>query len=316
MTEPETHRTEHRIIVAAAPEAVFGLIENVADWPVIFPPTVHAEQAERNGDTQRIRIWATANGEVKGWVSRRELDRAGLRIRFRQEVSRSPVAAMGGEWVMEPRPEGDTLVRLLHDYRAVADDPAHVEWIRQAVDRNSDKELAALRDAAEQRELRAELLLSFSDTIPVDGAAKDVYDFVDRADRWPDRLPHVARVKLTEDVPQQQILEMDTRTADGSTHTTRSVRICFPYERIVYKQLLTPALMTAHTGEWTIREDGARTLITSTHTVVINPEPITRILGAHAGVAEARAFVREALGRNSTTTMLHAKKYAEDIARG
>ncbi|GGQ46901.1 aromatase/cyclase [Streptomyces althioticus] len=315
MTEPVTHETEHRITVAAAPDVVYGLIDDVRDWPVTFPPTVHAERIERSVDSERIRIWATANGEVKGWVSRRELDRAGLRIRFRQEVSRHPVAAMGGAWVLEPRPGGGTLVRLLHDFRAVDDDPARVEWIRQAVDRNSDKELAALRDAAETRERRAGLLLSFSDSVRTAGAAKDVYDFLDRANRWPDRLPHVARVQLTEEVPQQQVLEMDTRTADGSTHTTRSVRICFPYDRIVYKQLLTPALMTAHTGEWTVREDGEETVISSRHTVVVNHEAIGSVLGAGAGIAEARAFIRDALGRNSTATMVRAKEYAEDGAR-
>ncbi|QEU96256.1 aromatase/cyclase [Streptomyces kanamyceticus] len=316
MTQPVTHETEHTITVAAAADVVFELIENVGRWPVTFPPTVHAEQLERSGNTERIRLWATANGTAKGWTSRRELDLDGLRVRFRQEVSQPPVAAMGGEWVIEPLPAGGTLVRLLHDFRAVDDDPAATEWIRQAVDRNSGKELAALRDAAEQRERRADLLLTFSDTVRVAGAAKDVYDFLDRADAWPRRLPHVARAELTEDTPGLQTLEMDTRTADGSTHTTESVRVCFPYDRIVYKQLRTPALMSAHTGEWTVREDGTDTVVTSTHTVVVNPGAIAGVLGADAGVAEARAFVRDALGRNSTVTMLHAKEHAEGVARG
>ncbi|MFJ6943791.1 aromatase/cyclase [Streptomyces wuyuanensis] len=317
MAQPATYETQHTITVAAAAEVVFGLIENVGDWPVIFPPTVHAEQIERTGDSERIRIWATANGEVKGWTSRRELDRRGLRVRFRQEASRPPVSAMGGEWAIEPLPEGGSLVRLSHDFRAVDDDPASAEWIRQAVDRNSDKELAALRDAAEQRERRADLLLTFSDEVRVTGGAvKDVYDFLDQADLWPRRLPHVARAELTADVAGEQILEMDTRTPDGSTHTTRSVRICFPYDRIVYKQQLTPALMSAHTGEWTVREDGRDTVVTSTHTVVVDPEAVPGVLGADAGVAEARAFIRDALGRNSTVTMMHAKEYAEGVARG
>lgn len=316
MARPVTHETEHSITVAAAADAVFALIEDVGRWPVIFSPTVHAERIERHGNTERIRIWASANDAVKGWTSRRELDPAGLRVRFRQEVSPAPVAAMGGTWVLEPLPEGSTRVRLLHDFSAVDDDPVATRWIRDAVDRNSDKELAALRDAAEQRERQAGLLLTFSDEVRVAGPAKDVYDFLDRADAWPRRLPHVDRVELTEETPGTQTLEMDTRTADGSTHTTKSVRICFPYDRIVYKQLLTPALMSSHTGEWTVREDGAGTVVTSTHTVVVAPGAIPSVLGANAGVAEARAFVRDALGRNSTVTMRHAKEYAEGVARG
>ncbi|MEU0991315.1 aromatase/cyclase [Streptomyces sp. NPDC005953] len=313
MTEPQTHHTEHRITVNAPADVVFALIEDVTGWPETFPPCVHVD-AERDGDRERIRIWATAGGEVKGWTSLRELDRERLRVRFRQEVSAPPVAAMGGEWVIETDPSGATLVRLLHDFRAIGDDPAKVEWVQQAVDRNSGQELAALRAAAELRTQRGELTLTFSDSLRVAGAAKDVYDFIDRADAWEQRLPHVARVSLTEDVPRQQVLEMDTRTADGSTHTTRSVRICFPHDRIVYKQLQTPVLMSAHTGEWLIREVGEETEITSTHTVVVNPEAIAGVLGAEAGVTEARTFIREALGRNSTATMGYAKTYAEEIA--
>ena len=66
------------------------------------PPTVHADYAERGETEERIRLWATANGEVKNWTSRRRLDPAALRVEFRQEVSSPPVAAMGGTWIVEP----------------------------------------------------------------------------------------------------------------------------------------------------------------------------------------------------------------------
>ncbi|SEF65270.1 aromatase [Thermomonospora echinospora] len=303
------HRTEHQITIEAAAGDVFALVADVTRWPRIFPPTVYADYAERGESEERIRLWATANGEVKSWTSRRHLDRDRLRVAFRQEVSQPPVAAMGGEWLIEPLSPGRTRVRLLHDFRAVGDDPEKVAWIRRAVDRNSDAELAALRSAAEHED--PELVLSFDDTVHVTGAAEDVYDFIYDAGRWAERLPHVARIALTEDTPNVQTLEMDTRTADGSTHTTTSVRICFPHGTIVYKQLQTPALMSAHTGRWRIEEDADGVVVTSAHTVVIRPEAIPSVLGEGATVADARTFVRGALGRNSTATMNHAKAYAE-----
>ncbi|GAA2905262.1 SRPBCC family protein [Streptosporangium fragile] len=312
MPHGTTHRTEHQITVAAPAQDVFGLIADVTEWPRAFPPTVFADHVERGETEERIRIWATANGEVKGWTSRRHLDRDGLRVRFRQEVSQPPVAAMGGEWLIEPLSEELTRVRLLHDFQAVGNDPEKVEWIRRAVDRNSDAELAALRSVAERG--REDLVLSFDDVVRVAGAAKDVYDFIYEAGRWEERLPHVARVALTEDTPNVQTLEMDTRTADGATHTTKSVRICFPHDRIVYKQLQTPALMSVHTGQWLIEEDADGVAVTSVHTVVIEPRAVPSVLGEGATVADARAFIRNALGRNSTATMRHAKEYAERIA--
>jgi aromatase len=243
------------------------------------------------------------------------LDPDALRIDFRQEVPAPPVAAMGGAWVIEPLSERESRVRLLHDYRSVDDDPAGLEWIDQAVDRNSRSELAALKANIEQLAGAAdELLLSFTDTVRIDGSAKDVYEFLNEAQLWTDRLPHVSRVDLTEDVPGLQVLEMDTRTKDGSTHTTRSVRVTFPHDRIVYKQVVVPALMTLHTGYWLLEEDGDGTSATSQHTVVINADNIAKVLGEQAGVPEAREFVRTALSGNSRATLGHAKEYAERLA--
>jgi aromatase len=307
------HRqVEHEITVNAPAAAVYRLIADVGNWPRIFPPTVYVDYVERSGPSERIRIWATANGEAKNWTSGRVLDPAKLRIEFRQEVSTPPVAAMGGTWLIEPVSAGESRVRLLHDYRAVGDDPDNMAWIEQAVDRNSRSELAALKTSAELASGSADdLMLSFEDTVRIDGAAKDVYDFINEAQLWKERLPHVVRVSLTEDTPGLQILEMDTRTKDGSTHTTKSVRVCFPHSKIVYKQITVPALMTLHTGYWRLADDGDGVAATSQHTVVINTANIAKVLGAEAGVPEARKFIRNALSTNSRATLGHAKEYAE-----
>ncbi|MCG8920580.1 aromatase/cyclase [Actinokineospora sp. PR83] len=305
------HETEHRVEVDAPAALVYRMIADVGNWPVVFPPTVHVEHVERGERGERIRIWATANGAVKGWTSRRDLDPGALRVRFRQEVSQPPVAAMGGEWIVEERGPLACAVRLTHDFAAVDDDPAGVEWISAAVERNSTAELASLKAAAESAERRAALTTTFDDVVRVDGAVEDVYDFINEAGLWSRRLPHVATVRLTEDTPGMQLLEMDTRTADGATHTTKSARVCLPHGQIVYKQSVTPALMSVHTGRWRFEEVDGGTVVTSTHTVVLVPEAIPTVLGPEATVDTAKEYVRTALGRNSTATMLAAKAYAE-----
>ncbi|MEZ3182562.1 aromatase/cyclase [Streptomyces pimonensis] len=312
MSQPEPRHTEHRITVRAAAADVYRLIAEVQNWPALFPPTVHAEVVERGGREERIRIWATANGQIKNWTSRRYLDQAALRIDFRQEVSSPPVAAMGGSWIIEPLTGSECAVRLLHDYRAVDDDPAGLDWIDQAVDRNSGSELSALKAGAELAANAADRSLTFEDSVRVRGGAKDLYDFVNEAQLWDERLPHVAAVRLTEDTPGIQTLRMDTQAVDGSVHTTESVRVCFPYDRIVYKQTTLPALLALHTGSWHFQDDGTGgATAVSRHTVVIETENISRVLGPDAGLTEARAFVRDALGTNSRTTLGHALSYAE-----
>lgn len=307
-------RTEHEIVVAAAPRAVYDLIADVTRWPQMFAPTVHAEVLERSGESERIRLWAVANEQAKTWISRRELDERRLAVAFRQEVSQPPVAAMGGEWRAEPLPGGGTRVVLAHDYRAVDDAEEHLEWIGRAVERNSRSELAALKAAAEAAGGGGgedDPAFSFEDTVVINGPLSEVYAFLYEAASWPQRLPHVSRLDLTEETENLQLMSMDTRTADGSVHTTESVRVCFPEREIVYKQVRTPALMTVHTGRWRLTESGGAVTATSRHSVVVNRAAIGQVLGADAGVPEARRFIRKALGTNSSTTLERAKAFAE-----
>jgi aromatase len=312
MTAPTVREVEHEITVLAAAADVYRLLAEVENWPRLFPPSVYVDYLERTGTSERIRIWATANGEAKNWTSRRELDPDGLRISFAQEVSAPPVAEMSGTWVIEPLGPGETRLRLLHSYRAVDDDPDGLAWIDSAVDSNSRAELPSVKAGLEEATRNEELTLSFVDSVRIEGAAKDVYDFVNDAHLWSQRLPHVQDVVLTEDTPGLQVLRMETLTKDGSAHTTESVRVCFPHHRIAYKQTTLPALMTLHTGYWQFEEgpDGVTTA-SSQHTVVLNPANITKILGPDAGIGEARTFIREALGGNSLATLAHAKEYAE-----
>ncbi|MFE9176418.1 aromatase/cyclase [Streptomyces sp. NPDC007126] len=307
-----TRQVEHEITVEAPAAAVYRLIAEVENWPRIFPPTIYVDHLERGEGEERIRIWATANGEAKNWTSRRTLDADNLRITFRQEVSTPPVAAMGGTWIIEPLSGDSSRIRLLHDYRAVDDDPEGLKWIDEAVDRNSRSELAALKTNVELAHASEEITFSFEDTVWIDGSAKDAYDFVNEAGLWVERLPHVASVRFSEDTPGLQSLEMDTLAKDGSTHTTKSYRVTFPHHRIAYKQVTLPALMTLHTGYWTFTENESGTAASSQHTVVLNTENIAGILGPEATVADAREFVRGALSTNSRATLGHAKDYAEN----
>jgi aromatase len=306
-----TREVEHEITVHAPAADVYKLIAEVENWPRMFPPTVHVDQVEQTGQEERIRIWATANGEAKDWTSRRRLDPDRLRVEFRQEVSRPPVAAMGGTWVVEPTSGTRSRVRLLHDYRAVDDDPDDLEWIDKAVDRNSHSELSALKTHAELVGGATDPLLTFDDTVRINGAAADVYDFINEARLWPERLPHVANVTPTEDTPGLQLLTMETQAKDGSVHTTTSVRVCRPHDRIIYKQTHVPPLMTLHTGEWLLDGDADGVDVTSRHTVMINESAVAGVLGDGASVDDAKRYVRDALSTNSLTTLRHAGEYAE-----
>jgi ribosome-associated toxin RatA of RatAB toxin-antitoxin module len=305
------HVVQHTTTVSAPAELLYDLVADALNWPVILGPTVHVERLASEDSVELLRLWATANGEVRTWTSKRTLDRANMRITFRQQESPTPLASMGGAWTLQPLSATETRVVLDHDFSVVDDDPEATSWFAKAVDSNSTAELTAMKELAERWAERSALTISFSDSVRIRATARQVYDYLNETDKWPERIPHVSRAELTEDAPGLQVMVMDTSTADGTVHTTRSVRVCFPHDRIVYKQVETPALMSVHTGEWTLEQDADGVLATSRHTVVIRLEAVPEVLGPGASSADALQFVRAALSRNSTATLNHAKDFVE-----
>ncbi|MEU9241643.1 aromatase/cyclase [Streptomyces sp. NPDC048385] len=317
MSAERVHRTRHEIEVAAPASVVYGIVSDAVTWPLHFPPNIHVEQLESDGRRERLRMWAMANGRIKSWTSRRELDPEARRIEFRQELSAAPVKSMGGTWIVEPHGAAGSRLVLLHDFTVRGDSADDVAWVERATDTNSRTELESLKKLAERWTHLDDLVLSFEDSVRVDGPAEQVYEFLYRVRDWPDLVPHVSRLDVAEDDPGVQVMSMDTRTTDGTTHTTESVRVCFPHAgRIVYKQTVTPALMSVHIGEWQVVPDVSGVTVTSHHRVVLREENIRRVLGEAASVSEARRYVREALGRNSTATLSLAKEYAEKYSDG
>lgn len=311
MATQQPHTTTHHTEIAAPADVVYRLLADATLWPVYFRPNVHVERLEGDARTERLRMWATAGDQVKNWTSRRDLDAKARTIGFRQEVFTPPVASMRGEWRVAATGAQTSTLTLLHEFAAVDDDPAQTAWLAEVTDQNSTTELANVKALAERADRLGELVFSFADEVTVNGPADAVYEFLYRSDAWPRRLPHVSRLDLAEDAEGVQTMIMDTRTEDGSTHTTESIRVCFGRDRIVYKQTTTPALMNAHTGEWTVvpDEDGVRAI--SRHTVEVKESAIETVLGAGATVETARGFLRKALGGNSTATLKLAKEFAE-----
>ncbi|WP_329623798.1 aromatase/cyclase [Streptomyces sp. NBC_01255] len=318
--EPTTRLTRHETAVAAPPEEVFALAADVTRWPHVYGPIVYAEVTRDDGAEQALRSWTSVDGVVRSAASRRTLDRTARRIVFREVAPSAPLAAMGGEWRVEAGPSGGCRVVLLHDYAVVDDDAEATARVAEAVETSGVQKLDALRTTAERAAAAGagdEPTFTFGDSERIRGSARDVYAFLDRADRWPALLPHVAATRFTEEEGGIQLLDMDTRGPDGSLHRTRSVRVSFP-ERglLVHKQLTMPPLMAGHTGRWTFVQHGDEVVATSWHTVTLDAAGARRALGESATLADARALVRHALGTNSSTMLRHAKEYAEAAREG
>lgn len=288
------------VMVAAPAEVVYETVADVTRWPQLLASVVHVEH--RAGDTadhDEVDIWALrGENQVRNWTNHRTLDPANLRIAFE-----NPLAE--GEWRVVPVDDDTVELSVTHDFA--------VPGAAQGASQHIDAQLAEFKDAAERHAELAELTISFEDPLFIGGAAADAYELLYRAEQWPDRFPHVTRIDLTEDVPNIQFFDMDTLTPDARPHTTRSVRVCFPHGKIVYKQISLAPLLSAHTGHWTFTETPEGTVAEARHTATINPANL-HLLAPDATVQDARSYLRRVLSANSVANLRFAKDYAEGIA--
>ncbi|MGQ4614393.1 SRPBCC family protein [Nocardia sp. R7R-8] len=298
----------HTRVVQAEPEVVYGLVADVTRWPVIFEPSVLVRHLHRGPDEERFRLWARVGGAVQNWTSRRVLDAEQRQIAFEQERSHAPIASMGGGWSFREIGPGATKVTLDHHFTVL--DGADAAQVAASVDRNSVIELAALGRIAELGHPVDEVIHTFEDTVTLECSAAEAYDFVYHSERWPEQVPHVGRIELTEDAEGVQLMEMDTVTAGGIPHTTKSIRVCVSGERIDYKQLVPPAILLGHSGAWEFADGPDGAVVTARHTVAIDPEAARATLGANTELADARAYLTEALSANSRNTLRCAQRYA------
>lgn len=310
-------RTEHTIHVQVAAAEIYEVLADVESWPLIFPPTVHARVHEDDGRHQLIELWAMAGGVLKNWQSTRVLDPVQHTIEFRQ-VRRDPsVQSMVGSWRVEEQGEG-SLVVLAHEFEAAPGGALGLEDIRRAVDTNSEAELGRLKTACEGGlRMMTDGRFSFEDEMVVTGAVGDAFDFIDRADLWPQRLRHVASMDLAEPERGLQVMRMVTRAPDGSEHTTGSGRVCEAPRVIRYKQFECPLALHAHRGRWEFDDLGDGTVrVVSWHEVVLDADGVAALPDPPSSLEEAARLVRDSLGANSRATLGYLRDHLEGAGVG
>ena len=314
MAKSEVHVAEYSVVANAPAQVVFDTYVQAERWPQLFTNIVHAEYLTREEGQDAVELWALAGeNAVRHWVSRRTIDREGLRVAFTNDPALPPLAEAGGEWTFAPLPDGSTKVVIRHEFSLVEGADIPPERIAKEFEKHSTRQLAELKTAAERAEELVDLTVDFEDPLFVGGSAEDAWVVLYEADKWPERLSHVKALTMTEDVPGIQFFDMDTTTSDGRPHRTRSVRVCLPHRKIVYKQVQPPPLLEVHTGHWSFTPTREGVVVASRHTVTIRPAKL-HLLGEGTTVEDARKYLRRILSTNSMTNLRLAKSYAEEKA--
>nr|AKD43497.1 Aromatase [Streptomyces minoensis] len=297
------------VVVEAPAKVVLDLIADPDPLHYLSPTIVYADRVTVGPAQDRVTVW-TITGTEQVWsrTQHRTLDPDGLRVTF-EDTPESTLAGVRGEWLLRAVSDDKTEIELKQDTSALTSPEA----VTRAEEARSDL-LSTVAYAAANRQELSDLVVDFRDPLFAAGSAEDAYKILNEADRWPERLSHVSRIDMTEEVPGIQFFDMDTTTSDGAPHTTRSVRICFPHSKIVYKQIGLPALLAAHTGHWLFTPTREGIVIESRHVAVIKPTALS-ILGEGTTVEDARRYLRRVLSTNSMTNLRLSKEFAEEQAR-
>ncbi|MEV7618192.1 SRPBCC family protein [Streptomyces sp. NPDC089799] len=288
-------RAAHEITVEAPARDVYRLLADLANWPWLFRPFVHAEAIGRHDGHERVAMWTTTGDRVERWVALRRLDEAGLRIDFRPEAPAAPLASMDRSWVVVPLTDRTCTVRLLHAFTLTDGGPAEVEATGRIIDTVADAETAAVKGAAELLAHRPGLLVEVTDTVEMTAAPAAVYEALYEVGKWPGFLPHVVRAEILQDADDLQLVEVHTAERNGTTLAMRTARAGLPDRAIAYKQLVLPPIGASHTVVWQLEPAPSGTTVTSRQTVVLRPDGIAALLGDGKGEADAAAFVRTEL---------------------
>ena len=298
----------HTTTVSAPVDLAFDLVAGLQRWPEFHGPSVHAEPLGRRDGRESFRHWWVIDDHtVRSWTGHWRFDRDTLRISYEFEPEEPGAAPSRGQFAFLSLSDTRTEIRA----EQAAAGPGTFSADR--VDQELRELLERFRFAAEHAERRHDLVVDFEDPLFVAAPPDDAYRYLYEADKWPERIPHVSRLVLEEPVPNVQFFDMDTRTPDGSAHTTRSVRVCLPGTLIVYKQIHLPKLLDGHTGHWRFTATREGTVLAARHTATIKPEALS-ILGPGTTVLDARRYLRRVLSANSMSNLRLAKAYAEERA--
>ncbi|MEK8141858.1 SRPBCC family protein [Streptomyces sp. M10(2022)] len=226
MPDARVHRAVHEVTAPAPADVLYGLIADATRWPLFFQSYVHVEQLDFDGTRERLRMWARMGGRITSWVSSRRLDVARRRVEFVQDLPAAPALSMSGVWTVEPL--GDcSKVTLEYTFTTAGDAAADAAHVEQNADIGCRAQLEQLAELAGRWKRLDEVVLSFEDTVRMEGPSELIFDFLYRTEDWPGELPHVQTLEMVETAPGVQVMSMGSLSTDGSAHSTESVRICF-----------------------------------------------------------------------------------------
>lgn len=317
--DERVRRLSHTIDVGAPAGVVYTLIVSAERRPLYFPSNVYVERLDVHdftGACERLRVWALAGTDVTSFTCDRIQDSARRSLFFRQDPLTEPAQSMGGTFCVRPLGPDRCRLTVSHEFTSPRGNRQSTAWLEWAIATTTRSDLQNLRFLAERWTRLDELLLSFEESVRIEGPAELAHSFLYDVAGWPEHLAHVRHIDVSEPRPGVQKVSMALAAADGTVQNITCVRLGFPHAgRIVHKETTPRKLLAAHCGEWSVLPDENGVTVTSQHHVVLREKDVEPVLGRGATLQDARRLVRAQLGAESLQTLCLARRHAESAVR-
>lgn len=303
-----TKKSVHSVTVDAPADVVFDLIADVEQHRRIFPSVLHTAYLEREAAGDRVERWSWIRplDAVRTWRARRELDRAAKLITFVHEDPEAPLTAASGAWSFKALSDGSTEVELRHEYTLHGPASGGDQAVA-LLDRGAAAQLEQLKAFVEAREDIAELEVSYEAQLVIDEPIEAVYNYFYEADRWSERIPHCLSASAKEDVEHLQVVVMDVQVPSGALHTTKQARVCFPGEKIIWRQLEgLPPLDDMLYGYMAFEQTPEGVLVRTGQTELLKRNGVAK---RGWTVAEAKEHVAEVRGGRNLDSLKSAQEF-------
>jgi aromatase len=308
MTDPGApdglRTTHHQADIAAPAEVAYALVAEAASAPLVFPGTVHVEQLERNGEDERLRIWAAYGDELRTWTSHRTLRPAQRSVTFQQDAPQPPVAYMRGEWRLDPAGDDHARATLTHAFRAIDDAPQGIAWIEELAEQVSTGQLGALNRYAALGGPSGPATSTFTSEATLRCDSGTACARVLSAADWAGQLPGVEHVSLRRADGDMRLLDLTVKAADGGLRTTQVALVALPGSRIAFKDMRPPEPIAAHVGIWSFEETAQGSRATVRHDVAVRYAAAGQADEA-VTTAETQARARRIVLAASTAILRH-----------
>lgn len=136
--------TENSIVIAADPDVVWGVTNDLQRWPELFSEYASVEILDHTENTFRFRLTMhpDENGNVWSWVSERTLDPVARQVRARR-VEPGPFEFMDIEWTYAEVP-GGTEMRWVQDFGMRPQAPVDTPTMTTRINANSKVQMALI----------------------------------------------------------------------------------------------------------------------------------------------------------------------------